>query len=281
MFRAYAKINLGLHVLRKREDGYHDIETVFHRIDLFDEIALEEAAGIEIITSNPAAPGDDSNICYKAARLLKEHLDVSAGVRIRLTKNIPVGAGLGGGSSDAAVILKELPRFFGRDPGELQMQALALHLGSDVPYFLRPRSATARGRGELLEYFPLDIPFTILLCAPPIHVSTAWAYRNVRPRPADSPGDLRRSLLAGMATPSLLAHTVRNDFETVAFGAHPAIGRVKDIMNQGGARFALMSGSGSSVYGLFSRPEDADATAHRLQAEGNKTFLTAPHFSPA
>ena len=278
MLRAYAKINLGLLVLEKRPDDYHAIETVFHRIDVYDELRFASSPDLGISTTSHEIPSDERNICYRAALLLRQHLRVSEGVEISLKKHIPVGAGLGGGSADAATVLRELPKFWNRIVPEDDLHALASRLGSDVPYFLRPGSAVARGRGELLDYFHIDIPFTILLCYPNIHLSTAWAYHNVRPRRRIS--DLKTLLREGMKAPHTLTSSLVNDVEPEVFEAYPMVKQVKETMLGGGAQFALMSGSGSSVFGLFSNAHQATEVAGALEKQGFRTFRTPPHFSP-
>ncbi len=278
MFRAYAKINIGLYVIERRPDGYHNIETVFHRIDLWDELAFDPSPAIEVSTTSPDVPGDASNICHKAARLLQDHLGVSAGVRISLRKQIPVGAGLGGGSADGAAVLRELPAFWGRVVDEQTLRRLALELGSDVPFFLGRGSAVASGRGEILDYFPLDIPFVILLCHPHIHVATDWAYGHITPGTAGKPADLRQAVLQGIREPSRLTQLLRNDFESVVFASHPEIADLKESMIRGGAVFSLMSGSGSSVYGFFPAIPDAERVAASLAARGFRPSVTLPHF---
>ena len=204
MHRAYAKINLGLRILDRRPDGYHNIETVFHRIALHDEVELETAGEIEVTSSDPAAPGGEKNICYATTRLLQNRLGEPAGARIHIRKAIPVGAGLGGGSADAALVLRELPRLWGVDVTEDTLRDLALELGSDVPYFLEPGSALARGRGEQLVYTRLEIPYTILLCYPNIQVSTAWAYSRATPSGTGKGPDLLAVVRQGIKEPALL-----------------------------------------------------------------------------
>lgn len=280
MLKAYAKINLGLFVRDRRPDGYHNIESVFHRIDLFDEITFGPAHDITVYSSAAEVPGDESNLCYRAALLLRQHLRLAAGVAITLVKKIPVGAGLGGGSSDAAITLQALPRFWGQAVEGPALRLLALELGSDVPFFLGQGSAVGRGRGELLDYFHLDIPFTILLCNPNLHISTAWAYQQIHLDKARPTIDIREVVIKGMKDPSRLAARLGNDFEPAVFAAHPEIRRVKEAMIDGGAVFALMSGSGSSVYGLFEGAEEARRVSASFAANGYRTFLTRPHFSP-
>lgn len=272
-FQAFAKINLGLLVLEKRLDGFHNIETVFHRVNLFDEITLNPSNEIHVKSSSAEAPDDERNICFKAARLVREHLGISQGVNISIQKNIPVGAGLGGGSSDAAVVLRNLPAFWGATLGENTLHALALQLGSDVPYFLMQGSAFAQGRGELLEPFRLEIPYTILLCTPGIHVSTAWAYQQVKIQKRKRGYDLRQLLTEGMTKAKILQH-IRNDFEPQVFEAYPEVEQTKRTMLECGAVFALMSGSGSSVYGLFATDEDAQRASSAFKLKGYFVSLT-------
>ncbi len=279
MFTAYAKINIGLFVEEKRPDGYHNLLTVFHRVDLADTIRFSPAEKILVDSDDPAAPGDESNLCHRAAAALRALAGIQAGVRIELRKKIPVGAGLGGGSSDAATVLSHLPAFWGISVDEAALRTIALGLGSDVPYFLRSGSALARGRGELLEYFDLQIPYTILLCNPGIHVATGWAYARVTPRPAPAE-DLRSIILDGLRDPAGLSRGLRNDFEPAVFAAHPEIADLKTTMLDRGAVFASMSGSGSSVFGFFSSAETASALAEVYRRRGMTASITSPSFRP-
>ncbi|MBI5471045.1 MAG: 4-(cytidine 5'-diphospho)-2-C-methyl-D-erythritol kinase [Ignavibacteriae bacterium] len=277
--RAYAKINLGLRVLEKRPDGFHNIVTAFHRIDTFDEIELTAADEISVVSSSFDAPSDETNICHKAARLLAARLNMDTGVRISITKRIPVGAGLGGGSSDAAIVLRELPAFWKKTIPESELRSLALQLGSDVPFFLGTKSAVGRGRGELLEFFDLDIPYAIVVCNPNIHVSTAWAYKHVTPTSSDQQIDLHTTLLTGMKDPTILTERLKNDFEEPVFKEFPEVGQLKSLLLRDGAVFASMSGSGSSVYGFFDNSDAAMALRHKLDRKSYRTFMTQPHFA--
>lgn len=277
--RSFAKINLGLRVLGKRQDGFHDISTLFHRVDLSDTLHLEATdGGVTLESDRDDIPTDDGNLCVRAARLLLDG-HRGRGVHIVLGKSIPPGAGLGGGSSNAATVLRFLPQVLGiRVPMEELMEMAAL-LGSDVPFFLQEGSAAARGRGEVLEYFPWDCPWWIVLVNPGIHVSTAWAYGALRleERPADP--DLRSLLERAPQDAEARAALLHNDFEAPVMEAHPGIREVKEAMLQAGAAGALMSGSGSSVFGLF----DDEATARACASgfpPGQMLGVTPPHFSP-
>lgn len=276
--RAYAKINLGLMVMGRRPDGYHDIATIFHRIDLFDEITLSAAADIRVDSTDPAAPGDSSNTCFTAARLLQERLGETAGVRCRVSKRIPVGAGLGGGSSDAATLLCGLPALWGRAVDGATLRDLAIAVGSDVPYFLSSGSAFATGRGEILEYFALDLPFAICVCYPNVPVATSWAYAQVQPRSGSS-GDLRSALEEGIQTPALLQGSLVNDFEDAVTARYPEIAQVKASFRTSGSVFASMSGTGSSVYGFFPDLQTALDAARACRARGYRAFVTPPGFT--
>jgi len=278
--RAHAKINLGLLVTGKRGDGYHDIVTVFHRVALADRVTLESSEGITVRSSDPAAPAGAKNICHAAARLVAAELGTTRGVTVDLRKSIPVGAGLGGGSSDAAAVLLALPRFWGAELPPNLLGALALRLGSDVPYFLRRGSALGTGRGENLEYFTLDIPFAILLCTPRVSVSSAWAYSRITPRMRPRT-DLRAILEAGFRDPSLLARELVNDFEEPVFREYPLIGSIKETLVAAGALFASLSGSGSSVYAFFRSTAEAAAAQAALPGTDCLTSVTPPHWNDA
>ncbi|MEW6509324.1 MAG: 4-(cytidine 5'-diphospho)-2-C-methyl-D-erythritol kinase [Bacteroidota bacterium] len=279
MIRGYAKINLGLRVLRKRPDGYHDIETVLHRIHLFDEITLRPAPEIRVDSTDPTAPGDPSNTCYRAAMVFKEHFGVQEGVHCRVSKRIPVGAGLGGGSSDAASVLRALPGLWGVPAGERLLRELALRVGADVPYFLGEGTAVAQGRGEQLQHFRFDVPYAICVCYPNIHVSTAWAYARVTARERTD-GSLRAAVTEGMTDHALLAEALANDFEPVVTAEYPEVAELKHAFLARGAVAAAMSGSGSSVYGLFRDSDAAEGIAREFRAKGYRAFETPPHFVP-
>ena len=280
VYSCYAKINLGLRIIGKRDDGFHDIETVFHRIQLADSITFAPAERISLVTDNPSIPGDERNICYAAASMLHRHIGPSGGARITLAKLIPVGAGLGGGSSDAAIVLRRLPGFWGVRIEEKILHSIALELGSDVPFFLGDRSAFARGRGELLEYFDLDIPYAILLVHPGIHVSTSWAYAQVTPTKRNERSDLLEILRRGIDDPRHLRDCLKNDFEPVVFSTYPGVLAVRDDMNRLGAVYAAMSGSGSSIFGLFPDTDEARHAGEHFRGKGYFVSITPPHFRP-
>ena len=288
--KAYAKINLGLHILGPRDDGYHELETVFHRIDLFDVVTFEPSATLSLQCIPSGLPTDGRNLCYRAAQLLQQYLGRDVGASINLRKEIPAGAGLGGGSSDAAAALLGLSRLWKADLPVDRLRSIALELGSDVPYFLKGGSAYATGRGEILDYFHLEVPYWIVVVYPNIEVSTAWAFRHFRevPRPAPPaafggggrpPGSFKELLQNEMHDIRRLEVLLQNDFEPLVLGAYQPVDRVRRALYDAGAGLARLSGSGSAVYGLFSGEEKARAAA-KLFGDGYVVSITPPHFEP-
>jgi 4-diphosphocytidyl-2-C-methyl-D-erythritol kinase len=275
--RSYAKINIGLRVTAKRPDGYHNLETVFHTIDLFDTITLTQANELSIRSNIQALDIDPTNLCLRAATVLQREFGITQGVRMQLEKNIPIGAGLGGGSSNAAAVLLGLNQLWNLSLPFDQLSKLSLSLGSDVPFLLQGGTAYATGRGEILDPMKTELPFWIAIVVPPIHVSTAWAFEalhlpNHHSRP--SPREIFLNFLKHGDNAS-----IENDFESVVFRRHPEISVVKRRLLESGALLALMSGSGSSVFGLFAKEEQAQE-ALRNYSHPYRTFLTAPHFRP-
>ncbi|HMB90771.1 MAG TPA: 4-(cytidine 5'-diphospho)-2-C-methyl-D-erythritol kinase [Rhodothermales bacterium] len=273
---APAKINLGLHVLRRRPDGFHDLETVFLRLAWADEITVRPTPQIMLTCSDAALTTDESNLVMKAARLLADEMQVEAGAALHLDKHLPYGAGLGGGSSDAATTLRLLADAWHLDVPEDTLHRLALTLGSDVPFFLGPEAAYATGRGEVLT--PLrdpatgevyTLPFSLVVVVPPVHVNTAEAYRGVQPNDTNRP-DLR-----ALVTSNYLDRWQRelvNDFEASVFAAHPAIQEVKEALLNAGADYASMSGSGSAVFGVFEDDAKATAAAEAARLTGHRVW---------
>ena len=267
---APAKINLGLRVLERRPDGFHEIETVLVAVTWSDKITIEEAAGLELTCSDPKLPTDERNLCLRAARLLSERLPAPTGARIHLEKRLPWGAGLGSGSSDAATTLTGLCRLWDRSPPREALMEMAATLGSDVPFFIDAHPALAEGRGERLTRLdtmiggePFNFPYTVAIAAPAIHISTAEAYAAVTP--ARRAG---RSLAALVldGEPRDWQRELKNDFEPSVFVRHPVLGRLKEQFYGGGAAYASLSGSGSAVYALFADEATARAAIEQIDA---------------
>ena len=278
--RAYAKINIGLHILGKRPDGYHNIETVFRLIDVYDELEfLQNDEGIVFTSDEPQLGDDPANLCVRAARLLRDLTGIHIGVEINLKKHIPLGSGLGGGSSNAAAVLKGLTKLWALEISNEELQTISGTLGSDVPFFFTSQTAYATGRGERLTSFNLHVPYWILVVTPDIHVSTAWAYSNVIIRQGQARPNLRSLLEASIGDPAAMRAHLVNDFEETTFKEFPMIAEIKERMLKDGAEIAQMSGSGSSVYGFFS----SQAKAKRLESELSGKYFTAitePEFVP-
>ena len=274
---APAKINLGLHVLRKRDDGYHDIESVLYAIGWSDQLTLSPFDSFRFSCSDPTLPTDDSNLCVKAAKALSAYTGKPMPVHLHLEKHIPYGAGLGGGSSDAAHTLKALNAYFdlGVSGGVLHQMAAAL--GSDVPFFLLDNAAIATGRGEHLvplvtsQEQTYDLPFELVVVAPEIHVSTAAAYSRVHPSDQD------RTDLASLVSSNNLtqwrAHLV-NDFEPSVFSQYPEIQRIKEQCYALGAGYAALSGSGSAVFGVFAQKAACQEAINEFEARSLRVWAT-------
>jgi 4-diphosphocytidyl-2-C-methyl-D-erythritol kinase len=275
--RAYAKINIGLNVLGKRSDGYHDLETVFHEIDCFDEIELQRHDKVAMTADSILVPVDGSNLCFSAANLLQKEKHVRQGAMIHLKKNIPVGAGLGGGSSDAAAVLCGLNQFWELKLSNNQLYALAAQIGSDVPFFIDGGTAYATGRGEILEYFSLTLPFWIAVVTPLIRISTAWAYDHLVLKRNGKASGLRTKLVKQISNPQKLASVVQNDFELSVFKIYPELSRIKKKLIEMGAVYSLMSGSGSSMYGFFENDKKALAALSSFP-KNYQTSITVPSF---
>jgi 4-diphosphocytidyl-2-C-methyl-D-erythritol kinase len=249
--RALAKINLDLRVLGKRPDGFHELRTVFQTISLADtlEIAYTPARKTAITLMDPLAIAD--NLVVRAARLVMEATRSTGHIEMRLTKRIPMGAGLGGGSSDAAAVLLALPALVGCALSLPKLSALAEQLGSDVPFFLLGGTAVGIGRGS--ELFPLpDTPERRgILVAPGVHVNTAQAYRDLSPRLTTELQQNKIVSFQSVTWDTASLASARNDFESVVFEQHRKLATLKKRLVRAGATVALMTGSGSALFGLF------------------------------
>ncbi len=242
-----AKINLGLNIVSRREDGYHNIESCFYPIPWQDCLEVIEAASFAFYSYGLDIPGDtSSNLCVKAYELIKADHNIPP-VEIHLLKNIPMGAGLGGGSADGAFTIKMLNGIFELKLSKLQLEAYALQLGSDCPFFINNQPVIAKGRGELLEPSDLDLKgYHLAVHNPGIHISTKEAYAGVVPQePEKSITERIKSSIPDWKD------TLINDFEASIFPNHPEILQLKQEMYKAGAIYASMTGSGSTVFGIF------------------------------
>lgn len=242
------KINLGLHILRKRTDGFHDLETVFYPLPLTDALEVLSDDNLQFNSSGIPVPGDQhDNLCLKAWRLLKADFPDLPPVKIHLHKHVPIGAGLGGGSADAAFMLQLLNDKFRLGINAEQLIDYAATLGSDCPFFIRNKPCYATGRGEVMEPLELDLSaYSWLLVYPGIHVNTGWAFGRITPREPEK--NLRQSILQPVQE---WKNLIYNDFEAPVFNAHPVLGEIKEQLYEAGALYATMSGSGSAMVGIF------------------------------
>jgi len=265
---AYAKVNLTLNILGDRPDGFHEIESVMHTIALHDSLTLREAGeGVEVVAHDDEVPSDHRNLVARAAALLRETFGVERNVQIELTKGVPVAAGLGGGSSDAAVTLLGLAQMWKLRVDGRDLIALAGKLGSDVPFFLEGGAAIARGRGERLTLLP-PLPTTwMVLARPRVAVSTEWAYREFNPTVVTSRPD------SGAMGTAIKREDVRevgrllaNVFEPLIFSVHPGVADLKARLLRGECYGAGMSGTGPTVFGLMANEAAALKVAADLQA---------------
>lgn len=266
--RALAKINLGLDILGKREDGYHDVRMIMQTIQMYDvlEINRSEQPGISLTTNFPYVPCDERNLVYKAAKMLMDEFHIEEGITMRLDKFIPVSAGMAGGSTDAAAAFVGLNRLFGLKLSERELMERAVKIGADVPYCIMRGTALAEGIGEKLTRIPQMPKCWILVGKPGVNVSTKMAYesmnlKDIKERPdidgmirALEKGDLN-GVIAGMG----------NVFEPGIIRNYPVIQDIKDLMEENGARRAMMSGSGPTVFGVFDSEKKMKTAAEALR----------------
>ena len=260
------KINLGLSILAKRADGYHELETVFYPIAVSDALEILPAANLTMTQSGIAVPGDPAqNLCLKAYHLLKKDFPTLPAVQMHLHKNIPMGAGLGGGSSDGTAALIILNQQFSLGLNDQQLIDYASQLGSDCPFFVYNKACHATGRGEILTPIELDLSnYQFLLVHPGKHISTAWAFQQLTP---NTKSESIQSIIEKPITD--WKNSLINDFEAPVFKAEPTLSAIKDQLYQLGAMYASMSGSGSSLFGIF--PKDhfnqAPSIEHALRID--------------
>ncbi len=269
--KAYGKINLGLDVVRKREDGYHEVRMIMQTVSVYDslELAKTETPGIKLETNLDWLPVDEGNLAYRAADMLMQEFGIKKGVHIRLEKNIPVAAGMAGGSTDAAAVLKGVNELFSLGLSEQELMKRGVKLGADVPYCIMGGTALSEGIGEILT--PLSaIPVCHLLIAKPeVGVSTKFVYENLRANELEKHPDIdgmaeavRNGDLAGVI------NRLENVLETVTIPSYPIIDEIKSFMKAHGAENVLMSGSGPTVFGIYTSEELLHEAAEALKESG-------------
>lgn len=271
-FTAPAKINYLLDVIRKRPDGYHDLRMIMQRVNLCDEITitLTDTPGISVECGSNAVPDGPENIAWKAARLMLDRSEPGVGAAIRITKNIPVAAGLGGGSSDAATVLMGMNEMLGLGLSDQELMVVGRTLGADVPFFIFKKAALAEGIGDQFTALPNMPKCSVLLVNPGIPVSTAWVYQSLQLTNNRTLNKLPKFFGSIDDIVSMLS----NDLEAVTIPAFPEIADLKRRMLAHGARGSMMSGSGSTVFGIFDTIETAE-TARRQICQDTNWFAVA------
>ena len=275
-FKTPAKINLGLHIHGKREDGFHELETIFQMVSLYDDVDLELlSSGIKLECDSPGVPTDDTNLAYKAANLLRQSYQVEdKGVSIRLKKNIPFGAGLGGGSGNAAGVLMGLNHLWNLKIEREKLSELAAELGSDVPFFLTSPCALGMGRGEKLKALKPCAKFQVLLVFPGFPVATSWVYQNLKLKLTKRENNisiLRKNL--SLSDITSLGSQLYNDLEPLVIQRFPEVQVVKDELGAWGALGVLLSGSGSTVFGIFDDPDKARVACAGLNGTWERVLV--------
>jgi 4-diphosphocytidyl-2-C-methyl-D-erythritol kinase len=282
VLQASAKVNLALEVLGKRSDGYHELSTVMHAIDLCDRLTLEAAPEISFRSDDPGLPADEGNLVVRAAELLRREAGVDAGARIGLAKRIPVAAGLGGGSSDAAAALLGLNRLWRLRWPRARLVDLAVRLGMDVPFFLGSGPALGTGRGERLEPLASPAGYALVLVNPRVALPTREVYGRVPAGWRSEPTGTAR-LLEALRTKNAarVAAALTNDLERVVEPILPVIGRIKAALVAAGALAALMSGSGPTVFGLARSLDHARQIRRRVTRADWSCWAVRTHAGPA
>lgn len=277
--RAFAKINLGLDVIRRREDGYHDVRMIMQTIQMYDQLEMEKkgSKGIALTTNLSYIPVNENNLVYKAAKLLMDQYQIQEGVSIHLNKFIPVAAGMAGGSSDAAAALVGMNKLFRLGMSKEELMKVGVKIGADVPYCIMRGTALSEGIGEKLTALPSLPACYILIGKPGVSVSTKFVYTNLKLDEKIKHPDID-GMLDALQRQDLYGITDRmeNVLESVTVPAYPVIQEIKDHMKAHGALNALMSGSGPTVFGIFDDKKKAEFACEKLKESGltRQTFLT-------
>ena len=280
LLKALAKINLGLDVVRRREDGYHEVRMIMQTIHLFDQLSIEKSRepGIHISTNLSFLPVNENNLVYKAGILLMDEFHISDGVDVNLVKRIPVAAGMAGGSTDAAAMLYGLNQMFDLGLSRQELMDRGVKIGADVPYCLMRGTALAEGIGEDLTQLPPMVKCPVLMAKPQISVSTKFVYQNLKLDENTIHPDidqLQKDIIAKDL--DAVASHMGNVLETVTIPEYPIIADIKEQMMHSGAVNAMMSGSGPTVFGLFKDKETAEKAAEDMRQSGlaKQVFVTS------
>ena len=278
--KAMAKINLGLDVIRRREDGYHEVRMIMQTVNLYDELTFRKQPGDKVrLTANlRSLPTDGHNLIVKTAELLRKEFGIREGLSIHLKKKIPVAAGMAGGSTDAAAAFAGMNELFGLGLTLEELQKRAVSVGADVPYCLQGGTALSEGIGEILTELPSAPRCSVIIAKPPIHVSTRFVYENLRLDSLEKHPDID-GILDSIREGNILgvAERLENVLETVTQKEYPVIGQIKQVLVHRGALGALMSGSGPTVFALYDRKDLAARACEDLRRAGlaKQVYLTS------
>ncbi len=268
--KAYAKINIGLDVLRRRDDGYHEVRMIMQTVDIWDDLFFEKTKqpGIVLKTDHEELPVDGDNLICKAAALLFREREITEGVKITLIKRIPIAAGMAGGSSDAAAAMRGLNELFGLGYSLRELQELGVKLGADIPYCLAGGTMLSEGIGEILSPLPAPPDCFLVVAKPDINVSTGFVYGNLHADTLMEHPDID-GMINALRTGNLQGITDRlgNVLETVTIKEYPVIEELKELLRNKGAENALMSGSGPTVFGIFTNRDTAEAAAKAVREQ--------------
>jgi len=271
ILKSNAKINLGLNIISKRKDGFHNLETIFYPINLFDEITFTKSNNFSFTSSDNNLNKETTNLIIKSKEALESYLGIEMPVDIFLKKNIPIGAGLGGGSSNAASTLLALINLYNLKIEPQHLRNIALKLGSDVPYFLNPVPSFAESRGEILSPINLTLDKYLLVVNPGIHISTKWAFNLITPK---QPLTSLKSLTnySKIEIENLMSFA-SNDFEKIVFDHFPEVKEIKEKMIEFDAVFSMMTGTGSTVWGMFDDEVAAYQTELYFKCKNYFTYI--------
>ena len=275
--KAYGKINIGLDVIKKREDGYHDLDMIMQTVGVYDDVIISKEDGtktceIEVSTDADILPNDKGNLAFMAAKVLMEAYDIKAKVKIHINKRIPIAGGMAGGSADCAAVLRGVNQLFQLGLTDEQLQEYGVKLGADVPYCIVGGTKRAQGIGEILTNLPTPPKCYVIIAKPDAFVSTKFVYSHIRPAQIENHPDID-GIIESIKAGDLygMCEKIANVMEDVTIPEYPIIQKVKDILKSNGAVNALMSGSGPTVFGIY---DDEEKAKQSMDALSGKKFVS-------
>lgn len=275
--KAYGKINIGLDVIRKREDGYHDLDMIMQTVGVYDDVIISREDGtqtyeIEVSTDADILPNDKGNLAFMAAKVLMEAYDIKSKVKIHINKRIPIAGGMAGGSADCAAVLRGVNKLFQLGLTDEQLQEYGVKLGADVPYCIVGGTKRAQGIGEILTDLPTPPKCYVIIAKPDAFVSTKFVYSHIRPAQIENHPDID-GIIESIKAGDLygMCEKIANVMEDVTIPEYPIIQKVKDILKEHGAVNALMSGSGPTVFGIY---DDEEKAKQSMDALSGKEFVS-------